>query len=372
MGAKPAAQHLMTQLDPERPHEPPQSPVVAATVPTPPARPIWAGWSGVEAASFALTAAALLLVLHANLVAALLAGLLLYSLVDVLAPRLTRLHPRHDALAVAILSAVILLALTLGIWALVRYVSGDGNTLERLLDRMADIIDQSRSQMPAWLSNSLPNGVEELAPALIATLRAHAQMAQKLGTEIVRTLLHVVIGLVIGAMVALYRAISRPNRRPLAAALVTRARTLQTAFAQFIFAQIQISTINTLLTGIYLLVVLPLFNQHLPLSKTLVAITFIAGLLPVLGNLISNTAIVVASLAVSLPIAVVSLIYLVVIHKLEYFLNARIIGARIQAAAWELLTVMLVMETLYGIPGVIAGPIFYAYVKRELVAKALV
>ncbi|MGO4306475.1 AI-2E family transporter [Cupriavidus sp. RAF12] len=331
-----------------------------------------ASWFSVTAASYALTGAALLLVMQANLVPALLAGLLLYSLVDVLAPRLTRLHPRHDALAVAILSAIILLALTGGIWALVRFISGDGNTLERLLDHAADIIDQSRSQMPGWLSDYLPNGVEELATALIAAMREHAQMAQKLGTDILRALLHILIGLVIGAMVALYRAVSRPSRRPLAAALVARARTLQTAFSQFIFAQIQISSINTALTAIYLLVVLPLFQQHLPLSKTLVAITFIAGLLPVLGNLISNTAIVVASLAVSLPIAVVSLLYLVIIHKFEYFLNARIIGARIQAAAWELLTVMLVMETLYGIPGVIAGPIIYAYVKRELSTAELV
>ncbi|CAG2153411.1 hypothetical protein CUPL110328_15275 [Cupriavidus plantarum] len=329
-------------------------------------------WFNVTAASFVLTAAALFLVVQANLVAALLSGLLLYSLVDVLAPRLMRVHSRHDALAVAILSILTLLVLTVGIWALVRFISGDGNTLERLLDHVADIIDRSRSQMPAWLSDSLPNGVDELATALIAALRTHAQMAQKLGTEIVRALLHILLGFVIGAMVALYRATSRPNRRPLAAALVTRARTLQTAFAQFIFAQIQISTINTVLTAIYLLVVMPLFGQHLPLSKTLVAVTFIAGLLPVLGNLISNTAIVVSSLSVSLPIAVVSLLYLVVIHKLEYFLNARIIGARIQAAAWELLTVMLIMETLYGIPGVIAGPIFYAYVKRELVAAGLV
>lgn len=354
----------MKQLEEERTQE--HNPA------TPPARLNPASWFSVTAASYAMTIGGLLLVLHANLVAALLAGLLLYSLVDVLAPRLTRLHPRHDALAVAILSALILVALGLGIWTLVHFVSGDGNTLERLLDHVADIIDRSRSQMPSWLSESLPNGVEELATALIAALRAHAQMAQKLGTEIVRTLLHIVIGLVIGAMVALYRAISRPNRRPLATALVARARTLQIAFSQFIFAQIQISTINTVLTAVYLLMVLPLFNQHLPLSKTLVAVTFLAGLLPVLGNLISNTAIVVASLSVSLPIAVVSLVFLVVIHKLEYFLNARIIGARIQAAAWELLTVMLVMETLYGIPGVIAGPIFYAYLKRELVTAGLV
>lgn len=328
------------------------------------------GWFSVTAVSYVLTAGALLLVMHANLVAALLAGLLLYSLVDVLAPRLT--HSRRDALAVAILSAIILLALTGGIWALVHFLNVDSATVDRLLDHAAEIIDQSRNQLPTWLSDYLPSGAEELVTTLLGAMREHAQMAQRLGTDILRTLLHIVLGLIIGAMVALYRAISRPNRRPLASALIDRARTLQQSFAQFIFAQIQISSINTILTSIYLLVALPLFHQHLPLSKTLVAITFIAGLLPVLGNLISNTAIVIASLSVSLPIAVVSLFFLVVIHKLEYFLNARIIGARIQAAAWELLTVMLVMETLYGIPGVIAGPIFYAYVKRELTTSELV
>lgn len=339
-------------------------------------------WFSVGAASYLLTALALLLVLHANLVAALLSGLLLYSLVDALSPTLSRqytprgqpsrAHRGRDALAVAILSGVILLALTLAGWALVRWVSGEGKSPERLLNHVADIMDQSRAQLPPWVSSAMPNGVEELADTLIAWLREHAAMAQKLGADVLRTLLHIIIGMVIGAMVALYRAATRPSRRPLAQALVTRASTLQQAFAQFIFAQVQIASINTLLTGIYVLVVLPAFGVHVPLAKTLIVITFVAGLLPVIGNLISNTAIVISSLSVSVLIAVASLAYLVIIHKLEYFLNARIIGARIHAAAWELLTVMLLMETLFGVSGVIAGPIFYAYLKRELSAAGLV
>ena len=32
------------------------------------------------------------------------------------------------------------------------------------------------------------------------------------------------------------------------------------------------------------------------------------------------------------------------IHKLEYFLNARIVGTQIRARAWELLIAMLAME----------------------------
>ena len=106
--------------------------------------------------------------------------------------------------------------------------------------------------------------------------------------------------------------------------------------------------------------------------KTLVAITFVVGLMPIVGNLISNTAILIVSLSEGLPVAVASFVFLVVVHKLEYFLNARIVGSHINARAWELLIAMLVMEGAFGIPGLIAAPIFYTYFKEELHDKGLV
>ena len=42
------------------------------------------------------------------------------------------------------------------------------------------------------------------------------------------------------------------------------------------------------------------------------------------------------------------------------------------AKSWELLTAILVMETLFGVPGVVAAPVFYAYIKKELSDQALV
>jgi predicted PurR-regulated permease PerM len=62
----------------------------------------------------------------------------------------------------------------------------------------------------------------------------------------------------------------------------------------------------------------------------------------------------------------------VVIHKLEYFVNARIVGSQINAAAWELLLTMLAMEAAFGLEGVVAAPVFYAYVKSELATRGLV
>jgi predicted PurR-regulated permease PerM len=52
--------------------------------------------------------------------------------------------------------------------------------------------------------------------------------------------------------------------------------------------------------------------------------------------------------------------------------NARIIGGQIKARAWELLIAMLVMEAAFGIAGVIAAPVFYAYLKKELSDQGLI
>jgi hypothetical protein len=86
-----------------------------------------------------------------------------------------------------------------------------------------------------------------------------------------------------------------------------------------VFAQVRISALNTILTTLYLTLALPLVGVHLPLAKTMLAVTFVVGLLPVVGNLVSNTIIVILSLSVSLAVAVVSLVFLVIIHKLVVY-----------------------------------------------------
>jgi predicted PurR-regulated permease PerM len=154
--------------------------------------------------------------------------------------------------------------------------------------------------------------------------------------------------------------------------LAQRCASLVTAFHDIVFAQAKISAVNTTLTSVFLLILLPLFGVSMPLAKTLVAITFIVGLLPVVGNLISNTLIFCVALSISMWVAVASLAYLIIIHKLEYFLNAGIVGTQIRARAWELLIAMLVMESIFGIGGLIAAPIYYAYVKRELEGARLI
>ena len=82
--------------------------------------------------------------------------------------------------------------------------------------------------------------------------------------------------------------------------------------------------------------------------------------------------IIIFSLGISFYVALASLIFLVIIHKFEYFLNAKIIGSKINSSAWELLLVMILFERIFGMGGVIIAPIYYAYLKSELKNKQLI
>ncbi|MEC5216198.1 putative PurR-regulated permease PerM [Actimicrobium sp. GrIS 1.19] len=324
-------------------------------------------------ASYLIAAVGLMVVLLKGLVAALLSGLLVYSLVHLMTPLLGRRlsSERARMVAVACIGLLTVSLLCVATWFVVNFLQSDAGSLQVLFQKMADIIDQSRDQIPVWLISNLPEGAQALREMVTAWLHAHAIEAKLLGQETGRTLVHILIGMIIGAMAALYD--STPQiYLPLAAALRARMINLSNAFQSIVFAQVRIAAINAILISIYLLIVLPLAGVHLPLSKTLIALTFFAGLIPVAGNLMSNAVLVILGLSHSLDIAVVSLIFMVVVHKLEYFLNAKIIGRHINARAWELLVAILVMEASFGLAGIIAAPVLYAYLKKELHEQRLV
>ena len=326
-----------------------------------------------EIAAWVIAGVTLVAVLPLRLIAALLAGLLVYELVHVVASRIlmSRTGGRKLA-AVGLLATLIVTALVLALWGAVAFLRSDAGSLANLLQRMAEIVESSRGKLPEWLVDSIPGDPDTMKNAASAWLSEHARELRTVGGEVGHAAVHVLIGMVIGAMVSLHETLPGSHRGPLAVALTERARRLGDAFRRVVFAQVRISAINTTFTAIYLVALLPMLGVHLPYAKTLIAVTFIAGLVPVLGNLISNVVIVVVSLSVSLEVAMGSLAFLVIIHKLEYFLNARIVGSQIRASAWELLLAILVFEAAFGIAGVAAAPIYYAYLKDELAARGLI
>src|SRR5919199_2989727 len=300
----------------------------------------------LDVAALGLTVLALFAVLKLHLLSALLSGLLIYELVHVLAPkskpaRATR--RTEKVVALTILASLIILAVFFAILGMMSLLARGPESLPVLLQKMADVIEAARTHLPVWAGNYLPEDVDELKDMATEWLREHAGQLRVFGQDIWRVLVHILVGMVIGGMIAVRSETQPQDRRPLAQALTDRARLLGSTFRRVVFAQVRIAAINAVLTGVYLLVILPLLDIKVPFAATMVAVTFLVGLLPVLGNLISNTVIVVVSLSVSLSTAISSLIFLVVIHKLEYFVNARIMGAHLRLRAWELLLAMIVM-----------------------------
>jgi predicted PurR-regulated permease PerM len=141
--------------------------------------------------------------------------------------------------------------------------------------------------------------------------------------------------------------------------IADRFSSFYESFSVVMGAQLLISAINTLLTSIFVFVV------DLPYGWIVVVATFLCGLLPIIGNLISNTIIVGIGFTVSAKMAIVALIFLVVLHKLEYFLNSKIIGDRIKNPVWLTLLGLVLGERLMGIPGMILAPVVLYWLKRE-------
>jgi len=329
-----------------------------------------------DIAAWILTGCALFTVLQMHLLSALLAGLLVYELTNVLVRgiHLSRLTGyRARVVAVTLIATTVITILSLAIIGLAAFFRSGNESLPALFTKMAEIIEDLKKLLPAWIvKDYYPQDAESVQNAAVLWLNEHAASIGSVGKMAGYVAAHILIGMVIGAILSLREANPVSNLKPLAAALSIRGHRLSASFRNVVFAQIRIAAINAFLTWLYLGVVLPVLDVNLPLTKTLVAITFVVGLMPVIGNIISNTFIVIVSLNHSLPVAISSLAFLVVIHKMEYFLNARIIGSRIKARAWELLVAMLVMESIFGIPGVIAAPIYYAYLKEELSEKGLI
>jgi len=183
------------------------------------------------------------------------------------------------------------------------------------------------------------------------------------------TLLFLLIGIVVAislffnSQLDLYRETHKTKNNLysiLADEIATRFRDFYRSFATVMGAQITISLINTLLTAIFVLII------RLPNGALIIALTFLCGLLPIVGNLVSNTIIVCLAFTISLKMALVALIFLIAIHKLEYFLNSKIIGDRIRNPVWLTLVALIIGERLLGIPGMVLAPVVLNYLRMEL------
>ncbi|MDB5869763.1 MAG: hypothetical protein JWP96_2095 [Polaromonas sp.] len=241
---------------------------------------------------------------------------------------------------------------------------------QSLLHYLAGTVLEIRQKLPADLAIHLPDELIEAQLWLANYLKSKAQALTGVGRAGLHGVLLVYVGLVVGALIK--GTSQAPASGPLRFEVRERAGHFIEAFRQIVVAQFWIAAVNAALTALFLLAALPLFGVHMPYVGELVALTFFAGLIPIVGNLICNSVVTLAGVSISPAVGLACLVFLIVIHKTEYLISAKILGKQTNTAAWELLAVMFAGEAVFGLPGLVAAPLYYAYVKKELQAAGLV
>ena len=317
---------------------------------------------------------ALLIPLH--LMVSFFSGFLVFSIIHSLSKSSEKyIDSRYARLTFSVVVSLIIIGLiVLGVMRLISFIHYDlhGARLDQMNAEIDILLQQVQTEIIQYYPNFSPYTTMNLKDQLFAYIKENLGMLRNTGTNILHSLASIIIALIIGIMVSLHRAQPTTHIPAFKAALTERIQNLATAFQNVVFAQVKISLINTLLFIIFAHIILPICGIHLPFAKVLTLLTFIFGLIPILGNLITNTLITVAALTISVGVAIASLAYLIIIHKLEYFINAKIIGTKINATAWEFLLAMLIFEAIFGISGLIVAPIYYAYLKLELKQQQMI
>ena len=328
----------------------------------------------VVAASYVLVALALLMVMHFGLLTGLLSACVGFLLSRRLAGPLGRIQrylpfkAENVAAALVMLAPLVLLAIALSRSR--SYIIGAPLQYRELLDFLARTVLELREKLPAEIANQLPEGAEEIQRALASYLGAKAGALAIAGRAWLGGLLYAYVGGIVGALAALGHGTAAGG--PLTRQLAIRVGRLGDAFRQIVAAQFWIAAFNTSLTAVFLLLLLPLWGMKLPYTALLITLTFVGGLIPIVGNLICNSVITLVGLSVSPVTAAACLGFLILIHKAEYVINAKVVGQRTHIRVWELLAVLFVAEAVYGPAGLVAAPLFYAYAKKELAAARLI
>lgn len=327
-------------------------------------------------ASYLLMAVFLVMLIPMHLLACFFAGFVIYEVIDSLGTYLEKyIDGQRARISISIvLSIIVVTFLGLSISSLTSFVLHDlqGPNRAMMSQRVDLALLSLQHEIVQYVPSFIPYTLTEIKDTFFNLIKENISTLKHTGTELMHNFATMIIGMVVGILVSLNRLHHSQYQAVFKHAMLQRVQNLSISFKNVVFAQIKISAINTALFMVYAHIFLPIFDVHLPFSKTLTILTFIFGLIPIVGNLVTNTLITLAGLTISVSVAAMSLGYLIFIHKLEYFINAKIIGTKIRAKSWEVLLAMLISESIFGFAGLIAAPIFYAYIKLELQEAKLI
>jgi predicted PurR-regulated permease PerM len=250
----------------------------------------------------------------------------------------------------------------------VKALNGD-NSLQ-LLSTLLETLNAAKQFLPDAVVNYIPDTINEAKATLLSTFKLHINSFAAFGQNALNLFLFILIGWLIGILIACKEKKEDANSAFIKTWLDLWLK-LSESFRFVVFAQVKVAAFNSSIIAIFLFIASPILGWHIPYAKTLVLLTFICGLLPIIGNLIANSVTFIICLTVSFPAAMTALIVSMLIHKLEYLIISKSLGSDIGSDVWELLIVLFAGELLFGTSGLIFAPILYAFFKKEMTSGHL-
>ncbi len=315
--------------------------------------------SGPRKASYALVAIALIAVARFGLSPCLLSGLVSFMIMDVTERRLREAKASPLFARGAAVAVFVLLSCLFG-WIFINFLRVGVVRLPVLLDtvlpRLASFAERFGFDFPA-------DNAKELRDLIVASIKDNTASIGKTSGLLTRGFFQVLLGM----FIAMMRFLTPPSKEhaghlydALRHEINDRVSRFMLSFELVVGAQVLIAALNTVLTTVFLHVMGFHFKTFLTLT------TFVCGMVPIVGNVISNVFIVASGLVVSEKLAVVGLIYLVVIHKIGYLFNSRILGGSLGTPMWMTLLGIVVGEAVMGVPGVLLAPALLHYARAEM------
>jgi|CXWL01.1.fsa_nt_gi predicted PurR-regulated permease PerM len=315
--------------------------------------------SGPRLISYGFFVLVLFVIARFDLGAGVMSGLVSYMIMDVTERSLRARGARRLLARWAALAAFAIMATVLA-WIFITFLRVGMVRLPVLLDtvlpRLASFAERYGMDFPA-------DNARELRDLVVAAAKENSSSIGKTSGLLTRGFFQIIIG-VFAAMMRFLSPAPAAHGGNLADSLRleinARVTRFMRSFERVVGAQVVISAFNTVLTAAFL------YAMDFHFKTFLILTTFVFGLIPIVGNVISNTCIVASGLIASEQMAMFGLVYLVIIHKLEYLLNSRIMGESIGTPMWITLIGLVVGEALMGVPGVLLAPALLHYVREEL------
>lgn len=233
-------------------------------------------------------------------------------------------------------------------------------------------LNDIRTYVPKVVGKHLPQDVAQINVLMEQAGALFGKNALGFGATSMHLLFQFLFALLIAATCCTRPDFDTSSYKPFRREWLNRIHEYSECFAQLMTAQMYVALWNAFCTGIFLYAILPIMGVELSFREALIVFTLFISLIPALGNIVANSVMAFLCLPHGAAIVLLAVVFLFLIHKAEYIINARIIGKNVKATVPEMLMAILIGECLFGLPGLILGPVSYAYLKMYLIKQELV